>query len=50
SNVVLLPHVGSASISTRTRMCTMAAENILAALRNQRPPNLVNPDALGDHQ
>ncbi len=46
SNVVLLPHVGSASIATRTRMCTMAAENIVAALGNQRPPNLVNPDAL----
>ncbi len=44
-NVVLAPHVGSATIATRTRMCTMAAENCLAALRGDKPPNLVNPDA-----
>jgi glyoxylate reductase len=44
--VVLLPHVGSATLETRTRMAAMAAENLLAGLRNERPPNLVNPDAL----
>ena len=47
-NVVLLPHVASASVATRTRMCTMAAENILAVLAKERPPNLVNPEALGN--
>jgi gluconate 2-dehydrogenase len=45
-NVVLAPHIGSASISTRTRMCTMAAENCLAALTGAQPPNPVNPQVL----
>lgn len=43
-NVVLTPHIGSASRETRTRMALMAAENIVAALRGKRPPNIVNPD------
>ena len=43
SNVVLLPHIGSASIATRTKMGMMAAENMLAALRGEIPPNLLNP-------
>ncbi len=46
-NVVLLPHIASASIKTRTRMCTMAAENTVAVLRGERPPNPVNPEVLG---
>jgi len=41
-NVILLPHIGSASVATRTRMATMAAENAAAALRGELPPNLVN--------
>lgn len=45
-NVVLIPHIGSASIKTRTRMCTMAAENVAALLTGQRPPNPVNPEIL----
>ncbi len=45
-NVVLLPHVGSASIETRTKMAMMAAENLVAGLEGKRPPNLVNPDVL----
>ncbi len=45
-NVVLAPHIGSASVATRTRMCTMAAENCAAALRGEAPPNAVNPEAL----
>ncbi len=47
-NVVIVPHIGSASIKTRTRMCTMAAENVLAVLSGSRPPNPVNPEVLGD--
>lgn len=43
-NVVLTPHIGSASRETRTRMAVMAAENIVAALQGRRPPNLVNPE------
>ncbi len=45
-NIVLVPHIGSASIKTRTRMCTMAAENAAAVLTGQRPPNPVNPEVL----
>jgi len=42
TNVVLAPHIASASIATRTKMCLMAAENVVAALEGRRPPNLVN--------
>jgi len=41
-NVVLLPHVGSATVETRTRMANMAADNLLAGLRGERPPNCLN--------
>ncbi len=44
--VVLLPHVGSATLETRTQMAGMAAENLLAGLRHEKPPHLVNPDVL----
>ncbi len=47
SNVVLLPHVGSATADTRLKMAMLAAENLLAALEGRRPPNLVNPEVLG---
>ena len=40
-NVVLLPHIGSASVATRAEMSTMVATNLIAALRNETPPNLV---------
>jgi glyoxylate reductase len=43
-NVVLTPHIGSASHQTRTRMALMAAENLLAVIEGRRPPNLVNPE------
>jgi phosphoglycerate dehydrogenase-like enzyme len=45
-NVVLLPHIGSASVATRTRMARMAAENLVAGLSGQRPPYLVNEEVL----
>ena len=43
-NAVIVPHLGSATIGTRTKMGNMAAENCLAACRGQRPPNLVNQE------
>jgi lactate dehydrogenase-like 2-hydroxyacid dehydrogenase len=43
-NVVLAPHIASASVATRRRMSTLAAENVVAALTGKRPPNLVNPE------
>lgn len=48
-NVVLLPHLGSATEETRTRMARLAAENLLAALDGQRPQNLVNPEVFDGH-
>ena len=41
-NAVLAPHIASASIDTRRRMSVMSAENVVAALQGNRPPNLVN--------
>lgn len=42
-NVVLAPHIASASIDTRRKMSLVAVENALAALDGKRPPNLLNP-------
>ncbi len=44
-NVVLTPHLGSATIETREKMGLLAAENILAALAGKIPPNCLNPEA-----
>ncbi|TAM61231.1 D-glycerate dehydrogenase [bacterium] len=41
-NAVLLPHIGSASIETRDRMATIAADNCIAFVRGERPPTAVN--------
>lgn len=41
-NVILAPHIASASRETRLRMATMAGENLVAGLMGKRPPNLVN--------
>lgn len=43
-NVVLAPHLGSATVETRTRMSIMAAEDIIAVLHKQKPKNCVNPE------
>lgn len=41
-NVVITPHIASASLVTRSRMAEMAARNILAVLEGKEPPNAVN--------
>jgi glyoxylate reductase len=41
-NVVLTPHIGSASRATRVVMCNTAAANMLAVLEGREPPNPVN--------
>ena len=46
-NVVLLPHLGSASRETRDKMATMAAANALALLKKEKAPNTVNPEVYG---
>jgi glyoxylate reductase len=43
-NVVILPHMGSATIETRTAMATLSVKNILAGLRGERLPECVNPE------
>ncbi len=43
-NVVLTPHIASASVETRTKMAVMAATNLVSVLQGKKPPNLVNPD------
>jgi glyoxylate reductase len=45
-NVVLLPHIGSATADTRGQMAVLAAKNAVAILRGKRPPNIVNPEVL----
>lgn len=45
-NVVLAPHIASASVDTRRKMSMMAAQSAAAALEGRRPENLLNPDAL----
>jgi glyoxylate reductase len=43
-NVVLQPHSASATTETRTKMAIMAAENMIAGLKGEVPPNCVNPE------
>ncbi len=43
-NVVLTPHIGSASVGTRRRMAAMAVDGVLAALQGKKPENIVNPE------
>jgi len=45
-NVVLAPHLASASLETRTKMAVMAANNVVALFKGQRPPNMLNPSVL----
>ncbi|MFC2016212.1 2-hydroxyacid dehydrogenase [Chloroflexota bacterium] len=44
-NLIITPHISSASFATRKNMALMAAENLLAGLRGEMPPNCVNPEA-----
>jgi glyoxylate reductase len=44
-NVVITPHLGSATVETRDNMGIVAADNILAALTGEMPPNCLNPEA-----
>jgi glyoxylate/hydroxypyruvate/2-ketogluconate reductase len=46
SNVVLTPHIASASEPTRRAMANCAADNLIAALAGGSPPNLLNPEAI----
>ncbi len=46
-NIIITPHIASASFATRNRMATMAAENLIAGLKGERLPNCVNPQVYG---
>jgi glyoxylate reductase len=46
-NVVLAPHLGSASVETRIAMAVLAAENLVDALEGREPRAPVNPEAAG---
>jgi glyoxylate reductase len=43
-NVIVAPHIASASFQTRNKMATMAAANLIAGLKGDRLPNCVNPE------
>jgi glyoxylate reductase len=45
-NVVLAPHLASASLETRTKMAVMAVSNVVALFKGQRPANMLNPEIL----
>lgn len=46
-DVILAPHIASATVETRTKMAVMAARNAVALFRGNRPPNALNAEALG---
>lgn len=46
ANVVALPHIGSASIETRTEMIELCVDNILLSLKQQKPKTIVNKEVL----
>jgi len=45
-NIIITPHIASASFATRTKMATMAAANLIAGLHGRIPPNCVNPEVI----
>jgi glyoxylate reductase len=49
-NLVITPHLGSATVAARTRMADLAVDNLLAFFEGNRPPNCVNPAVLGGRE
>lgn len=46
-NVIVTPHIASASVATRSRMAMLAAENLVTALSGEAPEHTVNPEVAG---
>ncbi len=46
-NVIVVPHIASASTTSRDQMSWMAAQNLIAGLKGERLPNCVNPQVYG---
>ncbi len=44
NNVIVTPHIASATVATRTKMALMAVDNLIAGLKGEMPPNPVNPE------
>jgi glyoxylate reductase len=49
-NVVLTPHIASASVRTRSQMSEVAARNLITGVRGGHPPNMLNPEALNNRK
>ena len=49
-NAVIVPHIASASIETRTKMAEIAANNLITALKGEVPPNVVNKEVFDKKQ
>ena len=45
-NVVIVPHLGSATVEVREEMASIVVDNIVALREGRRPPNIVNPEVL----
>lgn len=45
-NVIIVPHIASASVATRTKMAVMAVDNLLSGLRGERSLHIVNPEVV----
>ena len=45
-NVIVAPHIASASVATRTKMALMAVDNLIAGLKGEMPPTPVDPEVL----
>jgi glyoxylate reductase len=46
-NLLVVPHLGSATVVTRARMGDMAVDNLLAGLAGERMPHCANPEVYG---
>jgi glyoxylate reductase len=47
-NVILTPHIGSATVDARTKMALAVVDNLRAMVNAERPPNVVNPEVYGE--
>ena len=47
-NIIIVPHIGSASYATRGKMAEMAARNLIAGVKGERLPTCVNPEVYGE--
>ncbi len=49
-NVILTPHIGSATVEAREAMSLAVVDNLRAMIEGRRPPNLVNPEIYGEER